>query len=111
MRDYNKGKFMLESRSGQLLPITAGKDSKPAPDAEQQRKRILDKVWSSVERTMSEMKGTLLSQLQDSSKSVEEHEKTLEYVSFLLSVDLRLTSLAQSSAGVEHDGRTGVGVL
>jgi exocyst complex component 2 len=80
MRDYNKGKFLLESRPGQLLPITSGKDGKPTPEAEQQQKRILEKVWSSVERTMGEMKNILLDQLKDSAKSVEEHEKTLEYV-------------------------------
>jgi exocyst complex component 2 len=82
MRDYNKGKFLLESRSSQLLSIPNGKDGKPVPDAEQQRKRILDKVWTSVERMMGEMKNMLYSQLQDSSKSVEEHEKTLEYIYF-----------------------------
>jgi exocyst complex component 2 len=77
MRDYSKGKFMLE-RPGQLLPIGKEKETKPAPELEAQQKRILDKVWASVERTMGEMKAMLTVQLRDGSKSVEDHEKTLE---------------------------------
>jgi exocyst complex component 2 len=77
MRDYKKGKFMLESRPEQLLPVgnTSGKDS-VIPE---QQKRILDKVWSTVEKVMGEMRNLLLVQLQDPSRTVEEHEKTIEY--------------------------------
>jgi exocyst complex component 2 len=78
MRDYKKGKFMLESRPEQLLPVgnTSAKDS-VIPE---QQKRILDKVWSTVERVMGEMRNLLLVQLQDPSRTVDEHEKTIEYV-------------------------------
>ncbi|KAH7926246.1 hypothetical protein BV22DRAFT_1087398 [Leucogyrophana mollusca] len=78
MRDYNKGKFMLESRPGQLLPAGTAKDGKPAPSAELQQKRILEKVWANVEKVMSEMRSLLLSKLQEPNRGVEEQEKTIE---------------------------------
>ncbi|TFY80240.1 hypothetical protein EWM64_g3773 [Hericium alpestre] len=59
MRDYKKGKFLLDSRPGQLLPIDAPKDSQSAVLAEQQQKRILDK-------------------LQEAGRPVEEQEKTID---------------------------------
>lgn len=76
MRDYKKGKFLLESRPGQLLPIGAAKDGQAV--AEQQQKRILEKVWGSVEKAMGEMRRVLLTQLGESGRSVEEVEKTIE---------------------------------
>lgn len=75
MRDYKKGKFLLESRPGQLLPVGSTKYGQAAG---QQQKRILDKVWSTVERVMSEMRNQLQAKLQEPSRSVEEQEKTLE---------------------------------
>ena len=75
MRDYKKGKFLLESRPGQLLPVGSTKDGLAAG---QQQKRILDKVWSTVERVMGEMRNQLQAKLQESSRSVDEQEKTLE---------------------------------
>ncbi|KAK0446022.1 exocyst complex component sec5 [Desarmillaria tabescens] len=78
IRDYKKGKTLLETRPGQLLPIGAPKDGQTSALAEQQQKRILDKVWASVERAIGEMRNVLLSQLQDPSRSTEEHEKTIE---------------------------------
>jgi len=80
MRDYKKGKLLMESRPGQLLPIGGQKDSHSAALAEQQQKRILDKVWTTVEKAMGEIRASLLSQLQDHSRTVEEQEKTIEYV-------------------------------
>lgn len=77
MRDYKKGKFMLETRPGQLLPIGASKDSQNTT-AEQQQKRILDKVWNTVEKAMSEMRALLLGQLQQPGRQVEDQEKTIE---------------------------------
>lgn len=77
MRDYKKGKFMLENRPGQLLPIST-KDGQTTASEQQQQKRILDKVWLSVEKAMGEMKNTLQAQLQDPSRSLEEQEKTIE---------------------------------
>lgn len=78
MRDYKKGKFLLESRPGQLVPIGSTKDGQRSAAAEQQQKRILDKVWSMVERVMGEMRQQLNTQLEEPSRSVEEQEKTLE---------------------------------
>ncbi|KAF9068906.1 exocyst complex component Sec5-domain-containing protein [Rhodocollybia butyracea] len=87
MRDYKKGKLLLDTRPGQLLPISAPKDkedksgstsSGPTSAEQQQQKRILDKVWSSVEKAMSEMRNVLLEQLRDPGRSVEEQEKTLD---------------------------------
>ncbi|KAJ7057829.1 exocyst complex component sec5 [Mycena amicta] len=69
MRDYKKGK---------LLPIGNSKDGQASAADEQQQKRILDKVWGSVEKAMGEMRSALLKQLQDPTRSVEEQEKTLE---------------------------------
>lgn len=90
MRDYKKGKLLLDTRPGQLLPISTSKDkdkddkagasaSGPSTSVEQQQqKRILDKVWANVEKAMSEMRNVLLGQLRDPGRSVEEQEKTLE---------------------------------
>ncbi|KDR72646.1 hypothetical protein GALMADRAFT_73791 [Galerina marginata CBS 339.88] len=95
LRDYKKGKYLLENRPGQLLPISlsgsplssqATQASIGAPQEqqqhmqqlEQQQKRILNKVWASVEKAMGEMRRVLVAQLQDSTRSVEEQEKTLE---------------------------------
>jgi exocyst complex component 2 len=88
LRDYKKGKFMMESRAGQLLPISAPKDSRGAIVAEQQQKRILDKVWGTVEKAMGDMRTLLLSQLQEPGRPVEEQEKTIERAT-LLSIFLR----------------------
>ncbi|THH19659.1 hypothetical protein EW146_g1566 [Bondarzewia mesenterica] len=78
MRDYKKGKFMLETRPGQLLPIARAKESQSAVLAEQQQKRILDKVWSTVEKAMGEMRALLLGQLREPGRPVEEQEKTID---------------------------------
>ena len=69
---------MMESRSGQLLPIGSTKDGQASIAAQQQQKRILDKVWSTVDRVMGEMRNQLHAKLQEPSRSVEEQEKTLE---------------------------------
>lgn len=78
MRDYKKGKFLLDSRPGQLLPIGGVKDGQASASAEQQQKRILEKVWGSVEKAMGEMRAALVGQLQDPGRTVEEQEKTIE---------------------------------
>ncbi|KAL4245502.1 Exocyst complex component SEC5, partial [Abortiporus biennis] len=77
MRDYKKGKFLL-ARPGQIIPIGSTKDGQGSLSAEQQQKRILDKVWSTVERVMGEMRSDLLAKLQDPHRSVDEQEKTLD---------------------------------
>ncbi|KAI0702034.1 exocyst complex component Sec5-domain-containing protein [Cerioporus squamosus] len=78
MRDYKKGKLLLETRPNQLLPVATKKDGQPIESAQQQQKRILDKVWATVEKVMSQMRNELLGKLQDPSRSVEEQEKTIE---------------------------------
>ncbi|OCH93951.1 hypothetical protein OBBRIDRAFT_789821 [Obba rivulosa] len=78
MRDYKKGKFLLESRPGQLVPVGQAKDGQASANAQEQQKRILDKVWGTVEKVMGEMKRQLLTKLQEPSRSVEEQEKTIE---------------------------------
>ncbi|KAI0340406.1 hypothetical protein BDW22DRAFT_1360370 [Trametopsis cervina] len=83
LRDYKKGKFLLESRPGQLVPIGTAKEGQRSAAAEQQQKRILDKVWSMVERVMGEMRKQLNAKLEEPSRSVEEQEKTLEVLSEL----------------------------
>ena len=69
---------MLESRSSQLLSIRISKDSAASSSTEQQQKKVLEKVWVSVEKAMGEMRQVLNAQLQDPNRSFEEQEKTLE---------------------------------
>ncbi|KAF8634820.1 hypothetical protein AX17_004072 [Amanita inopinata Kibby_2008] len=78
LRDYKKGKLLLETRPGQLLPIGSSRDGQGSVSAEQQQKRILEKVWGNVEKAMGEMKNALHSQLQSANRTVEEQEKTIE---------------------------------
>ena len=76
LRDYRKGTFINTSKSGQLLP------GLPANTREQteQQKRIFDKVWKSVEELMDDMRVKLDTHLKDSTRSVEDQEKTIEWV-------------------------------
>lgn len=100
LRDYKKGKLLLETRPDQLLPSSTsssstGKDGSgptamdpnaraSTSDTDAQRKRILEKVWSAVERVMDEMKEVLFGQLRNPLRSVEEQEKTIEYVFIII---------------------------
>ena len=76
LRDYKKGKYMLETRPGQLLP---GVSVKNARQREQQR-RIVDKVWAMVEFVVGEMRVSLGALLRDPLRPVEEQEKIIECV-------------------------------
>ncbi|KAG6899205.1 hypothetical protein C0993_012333 [Termitomyces sp. T159_Od127] len=78
MRDYKKGKMLLESRPGQLLPSATSKEGQSVASGDQQQRRILEKVWGSVEKAMGEMRNLLIAQLRDSTRTLEEHEKTIE---------------------------------
>ncbi|KAI0360481.1 hypothetical protein OH77DRAFT_1445304 [Trametes cingulata] len=78
MRDYKKGKLLLETRPNQLLPVGTTKDGQSSGSAQQQQKRILDKVWATVEKVMAQMRNELLAKLQEPTRSVEEQEKTIE---------------------------------
>lgn len=99
LRQYNKGKFLLDSRPGQLLPIEAGANT---GSSTAQQKRILDKVWVNVEKVMGEMKALLLARLQDPGRSVEEMERGIEYVHSALFHDSFLTSTDQDFAGTKR---------
>ncbi|KAG6848631.1 hypothetical protein H0H93_015369 [Arthromyces matolae] len=78
MRDYKKGKMLLESRPGQLIPSATSKEGQNTGSGHQQQRRILEKVWGSVEKAMGEMRNILVAQLQDPTRTLEEHEKTIE---------------------------------
>jgi len=91
LRDYKKGKYLLENRPGQLLPIGNAKDPMSLKAAEHQQRHVLYKVWNMVEKSMGELRKMLMSQLQDSNRSVEEQEKTLECVSMALALLSPLT--------------------
>ncbi|WVR08462.1 hypothetical protein IAU60_005517 [Kwoniella sp. DSM 27419] len=70
LRDYKKGSFLQSSRSGQLIPgVNASKE---------QQKRIFDKVWSSVETIMGDMRDRLDAGLKDPNRAVDEQERTIE---------------------------------
>ncbi|KAG5654577.1 hypothetical protein H0H81_000102 [Sphagnurus paluster] len=78
LRDYKKGKLLLESRPGQLLPSGAPKEGQSFGSADQQHRRILEKVWASTEKAMGEMKSVLLAQLKDPTRTLEDQEKTID---------------------------------
>lgn len=69
---------MLDSRPGQVLNLPAPNNAEEAA----QHKRIFEKVWSEVEKVVNAFKLKLGEKLgvQDSPKSVEEIEKTIEWV-------------------------------
>lgn len=56
-----------------------------------QQTRVFEKVWSSVERIMGEMKAKLDIALKDSTRTVEEQERTIEQVAHCSSVSRWLT--------------------
>lgn len=64
---------MLETRPAQLLPVTVTTASQ-----KDQQRRIIDKVWSMVEKIVGEMRSSLLALLRDPRRSVEDQEKTIE---------------------------------
>ena len=97
LRDYKKGKFMMESRAGQLLPISGPKDGQSAAAAERQQKRILDKVWGTVEKAMGEMRALLLGQLQEPGRPIEDQEKTIERVFLQIVCSLTLRDAIEFS--------------
>ncbi|KAF8329383.1 exocyst complex component sec5 [Cantharellus anzutake] len=72
LRDYNKGKYLMDSRPGRLISVAGGSST------ESQQKRVLNKVWGAVEKVMGEMRNLLISQLQQPTRSVDEQRKTIE---------------------------------
>lgn len=81
LRDYEKGKYLLENRPGQLLAFNQGAaaaDGKVTDREKQQQERVFRKVWDAVEDTMQDMQRKLFASLREPKRSVEEHEKTIE---------------------------------
>ncbi|KAJ1030000.1 hypothetical protein NDA16_000913 [Ustilago loliicola] len=80
LRDYKKGKYLLDSRPGQLLAVGSSKQPESAGGARNdvQQKRVFAKVWDAVEVTMKDMQSRLTAQLREPKRSVEEQEKTIE---------------------------------
>lgn len=77
LRDYKKGKYLLDSRPGQLLAVGNNAESVGGARNDVQQKRVFAKVWDAVESTMKDMQTRLTAQLRES-RSVEEQEKTIE---------------------------------
>lgn len=76
---YKRGDNMLDSRPGQVLNLPAPSN----PEELAQQKRIFDKVWLEVQKVVNDFKSKLLTKLatwSDSSKPVEEIEKTIEII-------------------------------
>lgn len=79
LRDYKKGKYLLESRPGQLLPVQdTGAAGAPSEAQLVQQRRIFAKVWDAVEDAMYDMQKRLLAHLREPQHSVEEQEKCIE---------------------------------
>lgn len=80
LRDYKKGKYLLDSRPGQLLAVGSSKQPESAGGARNdiQQKRVFAKVWDAVEATMKDMQTRLTNQLREPRRSVDEQEKTIE---------------------------------
>ncbi|RSH82118.1 hypothetical protein EHS25_006051 [Saitozyma podzolica] len=74
LRDYKKGLFLKTSKTGQFIPGMTAK----TPEQKAQQKRVFDKVWTSVEKIMGEMRTKLDEGLKDPTRSVEDQEKTIE---------------------------------
>ena len=80
LRDYKKGKYLLDSRPGQLLAVGSATQPESAGGARNdiQQKRVFAKVWDAVEVTMKDMQSRLTAQLREPRRSVEEQERTIE---------------------------------
>lgn len=84
LRDYNKGKYLLQNRPGQLLAFNTNAGQAGDPQAQgtekqqQQQQRVFRKVWDAVEATMKDMERKLFAALQEPKRTVDEQEKTIE---------------------------------
>ncbi len=74
LRDYKRGSFLHSSKSGAFIPGVPANTQRQRD----QQKRVFDKVWTSVENIMGEMKRKLDAGLKDPNRPVEEHERTIE---------------------------------
>lgn len=96
LRDYRKGKYLMQSRPGQLLALPSTADSLGlstehggANDAgadgnvhnvklQAQQKRVFNKVWGAVQKVMSDMEKRLFALLREPKRSVDEQLKVIE---------------------------------
>lgn len=102
LRDYRRGKYLMESRPAQLLAFTSsgtaaataaqgqastenGAGTTVGTKQQAQQQRVFAKVWDAVEATMHDMRDRLLRQLREPRRGVEDQEKTIE---ILLELDL-----------------------
>lgn len=78
LRDYKRGLFLRQARNqpGALMPGVPA----TTPDQIARQRRVFDKVWHSVEDVMRDMRNRLEEQIRDQARTVDEHEKTLEWV-------------------------------
>lgn len=76
---YKKGRYVSEYGAAQLLGRTAAATITPLQ--EEQARRIIDKVWSEVERIIGELRGSLARRLKDPRAAIEDVEKTMECIS------------------------------
>ena len=78
LRDYLKGKYLLENRPGQILPIQNESNEPPTESQLSQQRRIFARVWDAVDEIMYDMQGKLVDILREAHRSVEEQEKCFE---------------------------------
>ena len=78
LRDYLKGKYLLENRPGQILPIQNESNEPPTESQLAQQRRIFARVWDAVDDIMYDMQGKLVDILREPHRSVEEQEKCFE---------------------------------
>ncbi|CAG8479390.1 21874_t:CDS:10 [Gigaspora rosea] len=83
IRDYKKGKVVLESTMSSDASENNG-SSNPSTEREvddnalsAQYRKVFDKVWAEVEKIMEEMREQLFKQLTEPWRSMEEQERTI----------------------------------
>lgn len=75
LRDYQKGKYLLENRPSQILPLQSESNKPPTESQVAQQKRIFARVWDAVDDIMYDMQGKLMDILREPSRNIEEQEK------------------------------------
>jgi exocyst complex component 2 len=84
IRDYKKGRVVLDSTMGTEGADTNGSGSYPSEREYDetalsvQYRKVFDKVWLEVDKIMEEMKDQLFNQLTEPWRSMEEQEKTIK---------------------------------
>ncbi|CAG8584198.1 6305_t:CDS:10 [Funneliformis mosseae] len=90
IRDYKKGKVVLDSTMGTEGTDTNGAASEREYDEtalSAQYRKVFDKVWLEVDKIMEEMKVQLFKQLTEPWRSMEEQEKTINILLELETVE------------------------